>query len=217
MTRARTALIGRRLPPVGARVNFSEFAPEGAGRERLLAPNNRGEPSCSAVSTAGLGATHFLNHADEERIIALLLQDAEDAATLLVAKGESVRYGEQQIESARLEAVPNPKPERDYRIDCTCPEFTTLCPRSGFPDFATIRISYVPDQSIVELKSLKLYLNRYRNEYTFHEAAVNTILDDLVVAIQPRWMQVVGDFGVRGNIKTVITATHTKEGYHPTA
>lgn len=124
-----------------------------------------------------------------------------------------MRYGEQQIADATLEAVPNPAPNRDYQIDCVCPEFTTLCPRSGFPDFATIQVSYIPDQSIVELKSLKLYLNRYRNEYTFHEAAVNRILDDLVAAIQPRWIKVVGDFGVRGNIKTVITASHTQDGY----
>ncbi len=127
------------------------------------------------------------------------------------------RYGEQQIAEAALEAVPNPAPERDYLIECTCPEFTTLCPRSGFPDFATIRLQYIPDESIVELKSLKLYLNHYRNEYTFHEAAVNKILDDLVAAVGPRWMQVVGDFGVRGNIKTVITASYTKEGFQSDA
>jgi 7-cyano-7-deazaguanine reductase len=122
-------------------------------------------------------------------------------------------YGERQIAEAELEAVPNPNPGRDYHIDCTCPEFTTLCPRSGFPDFATIHIRYIPDQSIVELKSLKLYLNRYRDEHTFHEAAVNRILDDLVAAIQPRWIKVVGDFGVRGNIKTIITVEHRAPGY----
>ncbi len=126
-----------------------------------------------------------------------------------------MRYGEQQIAEATLEAVPNPAPERDYLIECTCPEFTTLCPRSGFPDFATIRVRYVPDRSIVELKSIKLYLNRYRNEYTFHEAAVNTILDDLVATVRPRWMEVVGDFGVRGNIKTIVTARHVEPGFQP--
>ena len=126
-------------------------------------------------------------------------------------------YGEQQIAEAALEAVPNPNPSRDYHIECNCPEFTTLCPRSGFPDFATIIIRYIPDASIVELKSLKLYLNRYRNEHTFHEAAINRILDDLVAAIQPRWMRVVGDFGVRGNIKMIVTAYHTKPGHTPDA
>jgi 7-cyano-7-deazaguanine reductase len=124
-------------------------------------------------------------------------------------------YGEKQIASAELEAVPNPAPQRDYKIECTCPEFTCLCPRSGFPDFATIHITYVPDQRLVELRSLKLYINRYRNEHVFHEAAVNRVLDDLVALLHPRWMQVVGDFNVRGNIKTVITATHCKEGFRP--
>ncbi len=128
---------------------------------------------------------------------------------------EQLLYGEQQIASAQLEAVPNPAPGRDYRIEFTCPEFTCLCPRSGFPDFATIHIAYIPDQRLVELKSLKLYINRYRNEHMFHEAAVNKILDDLVALLDPRWMQVVGDFNVRGNIKTVITATHRQEGYRP--
>ena len=88
---------------------------------------------------------------------------------------QNPRYGERQIAEAKLEAVPNPSPERPYRIDLTCPEFTCLCPRSGFPDFATIYISYVPDQTIVELKSLKLYINKFRNEYVFHEKAVNQI------------------------------------------
>ncbi len=122
-------------------------------------------------------------------------------------------YGEKQIAEAELEGVPNPNPERDYRIDLTCPEFTCLCPRSGFPDFATMRISYIPDQKIVELKSLKLYINKFRNEHMFHEGAVNRILNDLVALIQPRWMQVIGDFTVRGNIKTIITVAHTAPGF----
>lgn len=124
-------------------------------------------------------------------------------------------YGEKMIAESELEAVPNPNPENDYRIDLTCPEFTCLCPRSGFPDFATIRISYVPDKSIVELKSLKLYLNRYRNEHVFHEAAANRILNDLVALVKPRWMRVVGDFTVRGNIKTIITVVHAQDGFDP--
>jgi 7-cyano-7-deazaguanine reductase len=132
-------------------------------------------------------------------------------------QNQPMRYGEREIAEARLEAVPNPAPGRDYRIDLTCPEFTCLCPRSGFPDFATISIAYVPDASIVELKSLKLYLNRYRNEYVFHEAAVNRILDDLVELIRPAWIEVVGDFNVRGNIHTVITARHGPPDYRPPA
>ncbi len=123
------------------------------------------------------------------------------------------RYGEAQIAEARLGALPNPNPGRDYEIAFTCPEFTCLCPRSGFPDFATMHIRYVPDQHIVELKSLKLYINKFRSEYLFHEAAVNRILDDLLAALQPRFLEVVGDFNVRGNIKTMITARHVKPGY----
>jgi 7-cyano-7-deazaguanine reductase len=128
---------------------------------------------------------------------------------------QPLRYGEREILEARLEAVPNPAAEREYRIDLTCPEFTCLCPRSGFPDFATIHIAYVPDKTIVELKSLKLYINRFRDEYLFHEAAVNRILDDLVKLLDPLWMEVVGDFNVRGNIHTVITARHGRPGYVP--
>lgn len=126
-----------------------------------------------------------------------------------------LRYGERQIAESRLEAVPNPAPDREYRIDLTCPEFTCLCPRSGFPDFATIYIAYVPDQAIVELKSLKLYINRYRTEHVFHEAAVNRILDDLVELIRPKWIEVIGDFNVRGNIHTVISARHGPPDYLP--
>jgi len=84
------------------------------------------------------------------------------------------------IAESALEAVPNPNPDRDYEIDLSIPEFTCLCPRSNFPDFATIRIHYIPDQLIVELKSLKLYINRFRDQELFHEQAVNRILDDLV-------------------------------------
>lgn len=127
--------------------------------------------------------------------------------------GRGQRYGEAAIESAELEAVPNPAVGRDYVVACVCPEFTCLCPRSGFPDFATIRLRYVPDRSIVELKSLKLYINRYRNQHAFHEAVVNQIADDLVGCIAPRWLELIGDFTVRGNIKTVITVVRAQDGY----
>ncbi len=108
--------------------------------------------------------------------------------------------------SRSLEVVPNPKPERDYLIDISCPEFTCVCPKTGQPDFATIRIEYRPDQHIMELKSIKLYLWSYRQEGAFHEAVVNQILDDMVAVSQPRWMRVTGDFNVRGGITTVVTA-----------
>lgn len=109
-----------------------------------------------------------------------------------------------------LETFPNRNPERDYEIAFECPEFTCLCPRTGQPDFATIRVRYVPDARCVELKSLKLYLWSYRNEGAYHEAVTNQILDDLVKACEPRRMTVVGDFTVRGGIHTVVTASYSR-------
>lgn len=112
--------------------------------------------------------------------------------------------------SKNLETFPNPNPERDYVIRFECPEFTCLCPRTGQPDFATIRVEYVPDEICVELKSWKLYLWSYRDEGAFHEAVTNKILDDLVAATRPRRARVEGDFNVRGGIHTVVIAEHTK-------
>ena len=114
--------------------------------------------------------------------------------------------------SRDLEAVPNPHPGRDYVVTCESPEFTCLCPMTGQPDFATVRISYVPDQSLVELKSLKLYLWSYRDEGGFHEDMTNRILDDLVAAVAPRRMTVVTDWLVRGGIHTVVEASHPDAG-----
>lgn len=110
--------------------------------------------------------------------------------------------------SKQLETFSNPHPERDYEINMECPEFTCVCPKTGQPDFATIRIRYVPDQLCVELKSLKLYLWSFRNDGAFHEAVTNKILGDLVQALKPRRMTVVGDFNVRGGIHTTVTVTH---------
>ena len=121
---------------------------------------------------------------------------------------DEMLYGERIIAENALIPIPNPAPNRQYLVTHDCPEFTCLCPRSGFPDFATIYIEYVPDKSVVELKSLKLYINGYRDRHIFHESVVNVILDDLVRTVEPTWMKVVGDFNVRGNIKTVITAQH---------
>jgi 7-cyano-7-deazaguanine reductase len=111
--------------------------------------------------------------------------------------------------SNSLETVPNPNPDRDYEVEMTCPEFTCLCPMTGQPDFATYRISYVPGPRLVELKSLKLYLWSYRNEGAFHEAVTNRILDDLVEAVAPRRMTVVGEYLPRGGITTVVRASYT--------
>jgi 7-cyano-7-deazaguanine reductase len=107
-----------------------------------------------------------------------------------------------------LEVFPNPKRERDYIIRFECPEFTCLCPKTGQPDFATIRVEYVPDELCVELKSWKLYLWSFRDEGTFHEAVTNRILDDLVAAVKPRRARVEGDFNVRGGIHTTVVAAY---------
>jgi 7-cyano-7-deazaguanine reductase len=112
--------------------------------------------------------------------------------------------------SATLETFPNPRPERNYEILIDCPEFTSVCPKTGLPDFGTIRISYVPDAQCVELKSLKYYLVGFRNKGIFYEAVTNQILDDLVALLQPRRMTVVGDFSARGGMKTSVTATFLK-------
>ena len=105
-----------------------------------------------------------------------------------------------------LETFDNPRPERDYEIAIRCPEFTSVCPKTGLPDFGTITIRYVPDRACVELKSLKLYLIEYRNRGIFYEAAVNAILDDLVKACRPRRMEVEGAFTARGGITTTVVA-----------
>jgi 7-cyano-7-deazaguanine reductase len=107
-----------------------------------------------------------------------------------------------------LVAVPNPEPGRDYEVRCETPEFTCVCPMTGQPDFATVTITYVPDQWIVELKSLKLYLWHYRQLGTFHEAVTNKILDDLIATLQPRRATVRTDWLVRGGIHTVVEASH---------
>jgi 7-cyano-7-deazaguanine reductase len=107
-----------------------------------------------------------------------------------------------------LETFRNTHPGRDYVITHTCPEFTAVCPKTGHPDFATIVITYVPDRVCVELKSLKLYLQSYRNRGIYYENVVNAILDDLVRAVSPRSMTVEGRFNVRGGIGSVVTASH---------
>ncbi len=110
--------------------------------------------------------------------------------------------------SRDLETFPNPNPERDYTISFETSEFTCLCPKTGQPDFATIRLQYVPNEVCVELKSWKLYLWSYREEGGFHEAVTNKILDDLVAATQPRWAHIEGDFNIRGGIHTTVLASY---------
>ena len=117
-------------------------------------------------------------------------------------------HGARLIAEARLEAFENRTTEHDYTIQFTIPEFTCLCPRSGFPDFATLHVRYVPGPRCVELRSLKLYINGYRDRHVFHEDVVNLLVRDLVTLLDPRFLEVVGDFNVRGNIKTVVRAAH---------
>lgn len=120
-------------------------------------------------------------------------------------------YGEKIIRDNKLERFENRTLVRRYTVEFECPEFTCLCPRSGFPDFATIRIKYVPHKWCVELKSLKLYINQFRDQKIYHEDVTNRILQNLVDLLDPWDLEVVGDFNVRGNIKTVITSKHSKQ------
>ena len=112
--------------------------------------------------------------------------------------------------STALETFPNPRPARDYEIEIRCPEFTSVCPKTGLPDFGEIVITYVPDERCLELKALKYYMIGFRNEGIFYEAVTNRILDELVAACRPRRMTVVGDFSVRGGIRARVVATYAR-------
>lgn len=114
-----------------------------------------------------------------------------------------------------LETFANPTPERDYTIRMNIPEFTCLCPKTGQPDFATLKLEYVPDQRCVELKSLKLYVWSFRNRGAFHEAVTNEILGELVRATGPRFMRLAAEFNVRGGLYTTIVAEHRQPGWTP--
>ena len=114
------------------------------------------------------------------------------------------------MSTAPIETFPNPRPEREFEIAIDCPEFTSVCPKTGLPDFGEIRITYVPADHCIELKSLKYYLLEFRNKGIFYESLTNQILDDLVAACGPRRMTVIGDFTARGGISTTVTATYQK-------
>jgi 7-cyano-7-deazaguanine reductase len=114
--------------------------------------------------------------------------------------------------TATLETFPSPRPDREFEIAIDCPEFTSVCPKTGLPDFGEIRITYTPADRCIELKSLKYYMIGFRDKGIFYEAVTNQILDDLVAACSPRRMTVVGDFTVRGGIKTIVTATYVAAG-----
>ena len=114
------------------------------------------------------------------------------------------------MSTTTIETFPNPRPGRVFEIAIDCPEFTSMCPKTGLPDFGTIRIRYVPDERCIELKSLKYYLLEFRNKGIFYESVTNQILDDLVAVCGPRRMTVVGDFTARGGISTTVTAEFEK-------
>lgn len=120
------------------------------------------------------------------------------------------KRGTRMIAEAKLERFPNRNKKRKYTVNFTCPEFTCVCPKTGFPDFATIYIKYVPDQWCVELKSLKLYINKFRDQGVFHEDVTNIIADDLIKLLDPAHIEVIADFTVRGNIHTVVSVEHSK-------
>ncbi|MES2855686.1 MAG: preQ(1) synthase [Bdellovibrionota bacterium] len=136
---------------------------------------------------------------------------SKDLMAPRVQASQDKLYGEIAIEENQLERFANRTLVRRYTIEFTCPEFTCVCPRSGFPDFATVKITYVPDKWCVELKSLKLYINGFRNKKVFHEDVTNVIIQDMIDLLDPWDIQVIGDFTVRGNIHTVITAEHSKD------
>ncbi|WP_236739154.1 preQ(1) synthase [[Phormidium ambiguum] IAM M-71] len=127
-----------------------------------------------------------------------------------VEESSEMKYGERLIAEGQLITFPNPRIGRRYDVNISLPEFTCKCPFSGYPDFATIYISYVPNEKVVELKSLKLYINSFRDRYISHEESINQILDDFVAACDPLEATVKGDFAPRGNVHTVIEVSHQR-------
>ena len=123
---------------------------------------------------------------------------------------EEIMYGERKIETGALICFPNPNSNRDYEISIDFPEFTCKCPFSGYPDFANIRILYQPNKKVIELKAIKLYLNHFRDIKISHEKVANKILDDLVEASRPKWIELKADFNPRGNVHTIIRVCHGK-------
>ena len=127
-----------------------------------------------------------------------------------IAQPPALKYGERIIQECQLITFPNPRIGRRYEIQITLPEFTCKCPFSGYPDFATLAVSYCPDRLVLELKALKLYINHFRDRTISHEEVVNLILDEMVAACDPLWMKIRADFNPRGNVHTVIEVQHEK-------
>jgi 7-cyano-7-deazaguanine reductase len=149
---------------------------------------------------------HLTKIADFQYFKVIVLGMTSDVST----PDSTIKYGERLIDEGKLITFPNPRVGRRFTIQITLPEFTCKCPFSGYPDFATIYVTYVPDQRVVELKAIKLYINSYRDRYISHEESINQILDDLVAACDPLEMTIKGDFTPRGNVHTVVEVTHQK-------
>jgi 7-cyano-7-deazaguanine reductase len=128
-----------------------------------------------------------------------------------------MKYGEVEIETVSLTTVPNPRPGREYEIHITLPEYTCKCPFSGYPDFATIYLTYIPNELLVELKAIKLYINSYRERYISHEGAINQILDDFVAAADPLYVHIKGDYNPRGNVHTVVEVKYNRSAQKTTS
>ena len=124
-----------------------------------------------------------------------------------------LKRGQREILESKLEVFDNKYAHRDYEIVISNPEFTCLCPQTGYPDFATIEVRYIPDKYCIELKSFKLFINKFRSRGIFHEEAVNEILEALVEVVKPRYMAIKGDFNPRGNIHTLVTVEYCTKGF----
>ena len=135
---------------------------------------------------------------------------SQEHPTSVTTTPVEIKYGEREIINGELITFPNPRIGRRYNVDISLPEFTCKCPFSGYPDFATIGIIYVPDQKVVELKALKLYINSYRDQYISHEEVANQILDDFVSVADPHHIIVKADFSPRGNVHMIVEVTHEK-------
>ena len=135
---------------------------------------------------------------------------SQDNTTPVIAPPSEMKYGEREIINGELITFPNPRMGRRYNVEISLPEFTCKCPFSGYPDFATIGIIYIPDQKVVELKALKLYINSYRDRYISHEEVTNQILDDFVAIADPHQITVRADFSPRGNVHMIVEVKHEK-------
>ncbi|MCY7390243.1 MAG: preQ(1) synthase [Leptolyngbyaceae cyanobacterium CAN_BIN12] len=142
-----------------------------------------------------------------------ILSSESELPSQSLSQATEEKYGERLIDEGQLITFPNPRIGRRYEIQLVLPEFTCKCPFSGYPDFATIYLTYIPNQKVVELKAIKLYINSYRDRYISHEESINQILDDFVAACDPLEVKIKGDYNPRGNVHTVIEVEHR----HPSA